>query len=408
MPTNIPKRKFRKSVDTLTSPNWYEEPGWTRFLLPGAQLDYKAKAGAPWLCSPLAIGLAWIARNIVEPPLSVFKNGNRQESHRLIDFLIKGSTRHSYQQWFAALIQDLLLFGNCYLVWTRQYGSIFGFEYKPFQKLTPVWKTNSWIDGYKEYTDVGTQIYLPEEVLHIKDRVDPKQPRMGMSAIESQYRKIVGANSADGYESSLLHNHAVPSVVISSREANSYMAKDDRDELKAKWEGDHGRDNANRASVVGSPIDVTRVGFSPAELSIGTMADSFEMSLVSAIGLNSLVLGLRSSMSVSTFNNYGEAQKHAYNNCLIPNAKIVCRAITESEIGQELLEPGEELGLDWTPIQAIQEDRTATQQTAALLFEKNLISRHQALRMCGIEQIENDQDTYAFMLGASNAPNLLQ
>lgn len=334
---------------------------------PGARLDYERLAGDIWLSSTVAIALGWIQENLAEPPLVVRrrKPGNTEpetiRDHELLGLLAAPTGKEGYD-WatlLAGTSLSLALDGNGYWEFGRgPDGSVNQIWWRPHFDFRPVWPTNgsAFVSGYARNLDGRWSLVNKNDAAHIRKGIDPRNTRYGLSPLKAQMREVLGDQKASNWIAALLRNHAVPSLLIAPKTADVELDRNTREAIKREWQVEFGDEQVATVGVASAPVEATRMGWSPKDMDLGTLAHTLESKIVSALGLNTLVLNLPAASTQNKFSNLQEANKHAYQNCLLPLGARICRGIEQSPLGRERLAPGESLAFDWSQVAAMRED----------------------------------------------------
>lgn len=408
-PESLFGKNASKSYD-MDQPGWIGSTYNSWGLLPGATLDYAAMAGNFWECSPVAIALRWIRINISEPPFAIARKKGKKEDlvfrHKLLDLLERPNEGYNGKTLVSALAQDLVGDGNTYIEAVKSKAlTTLEIWHRPYFSCSPAWYPGQWVSAYQiKREDAPIQTVNKDWVVHIRDGIDPLRPRLGCSAMRFQSRELLGVNKASTYESALLNNYGVPAGLVFPEDENAEMQNELALRLKSRFNAADGADRAGGVEVIknGGKFSFVRVGFSPAELSVGDMCYPWEMRLVAACGLNPMVLGLASAKDQQTYSNWKEARRAAYQDCLIPLGKLICEGITQSVLGREFLREGERLVQDWSGVAAIAEDYNQTSTSVVIEFEKNLIKQNEARQRLNYPSEPNgDKFSYELSSGFS-------
>lgn len=335
---------------------------------PGARLDYERLAGDIWLSSTVAIALGWIQENLAEPPLVVHRRvpGSTEpetiRDHELLDLLSAptGPKGYDWATLLAGTALSLCLDGNSYWEYGRgPTGQVTEIWWRPHFEFRPVWPTDGseYISGYARSLDGRLSLVSKNNAGHFRRGIDPRNTRYGLSPTKAQMREILGDQKASNWIAALLRNHAVPSLMITPKTTDVELDRNAREALKREWQVEYGDEQVATVSVASMPIEATRMGWSPKDMDLGTLAHTLESKIVASMGLNTLVLNLPAASTQNKFSNLQEANKHAYQNCLLPLGARICRGIEQSPLGREQLKPGESLAFDWSQVAAMREDR---------------------------------------------------
>lgn len=344
-------------------------------LLPGAKVDYQAKAGAKWFNGIVCCALSWISRNIPYSPIKVYEEVEGQDKivkdHPLEQLLKYPNKFYDGKTLLQATFLSLVAGGGNAFWWVKRNnaGIPMEFWWLPHFDVTPLWSeastTDNWIEGYAYRNNGLTHRLKYEEILHFRDGLDPSMPRMGMDMLKAVCRELVLDNEASGYAAQLLDNMCIPGIIISptgdtqldSNDVNNIAAG-----LNEKTKGD------NRFSTIGmsTGIKIDRMAFSPTEMSLGTMQDRPEARICSAIGIHPVVLGLTIGLNASKFDNMESAQKSSWYNCIMPRMMLICSEIDTQILNCYPKSSRQFCMADYKKVPALQDDRIKMIQSMTL------------------------------------------
>jgi DNA topoisomerase IB len=137
---------------------------------------------------------------------------------------------------------------------------------------------------------------------------------------------------------------------------------------------------------------VIKLGESPETMMLDRILDRPEAVICAALGGDALVFGLPASDASRTYSNIAEADKKTWQNGVIPMQGAFAETVTD-ELGPEFdLPPDYRCYWDNSKVEALNENADARATRAQVLFTSSLYPRNQALRSCGFEPVENEED----------------
>lgn len=308
--------------------------------LPGAKFDYQAEAGDLWRNSAVAICLAWIADNFVEPALVVKRriagepdpaNWEPIQGHPLVRLL---ENPNPYQGWHAIAKGLCLSFrtdGNGYWMMAQgAAGDPLQLWWIPHHKIRPRWDSsgNEYI-GWYEYRVDGRAIRLEvDQVIHFRDGIDPDNDRLGCAALKSNLREVSTDNQGSSFTATIMRNMGVIGYALSpAAEGDSFGDKEERDEIADTFQERFSGEGRGKPLVASRGMKIDRVGMTPEELALDKIMKIPESRICAALRVPAMVVGLAVGAEQRTFNNYAEARKAAYEDGLIPLQKEIARTI---------------------------------------------------------------------------------
>lgn len=256
--------------------------------------------------------------------------------------------------------------------------------WEPHWTIRPVWP----IDGsdfiaYYEINRQGRWLKVPvENVIHLRDGLNPYNQRQGFSTVPSILRELYGDNEAANYYATLMGGSAVPPFMVSL----------DRD-MQINQEGIDAftRDLIRKTSgrrkgqpIVAKGARAYKLGFNPRELDLRETRYMSEDRFCAVTGIPAVVLELGSGQAHSIYNNVQQAEARAWNEYVLPLLSHV-----EEELNVQLLqrfnnEPDNRYCQhDTSKIQALQEDEDKKAERISLLYDSEIIMRNEARSAAG-------------------------
>jgi len=223
-----------------------------------------------------------------------------------------------------ALAGDLALSGNAYVLKVRSNGGApVELWWAPSSMMEPRWPSDgsAYLSHY-DYTPAGQTIRIqPEDVVHVRDGLDPQNTRKGLSALASLLREVFTDNEAANMTASLLANMGVPGLVISP-EGNVMPSPTDVTAIKEFFQQQFTGDKRGAPLVIGAPTKVQQFGFSPEQMNVKALRRIPEERVTAVMGIPAIVAGLGAGLDRSTFANFAEAREMAYESAIIPMLKL--------------------------------------------------------------------------------------
>ena len=207
----------------------------TSVRVPGSDLNWDNEVGAPflWTNPTVMLCLGYIFDKVIEPRFSVVyedSSGVLQPviKHPLTQLMLCPSTEYMGNALLQGLSLSYKCDGNAYAHKVRDNsGTVIGLEYLPHWSVRPIpSKDTGLIIGYSYRNSINsiprTEYFLKEDVIHIKDGIDPQYPYLGISRLKSQYRGIVADNEIDTTIAVLLRNRGNMGTIISKEPGSNW------------------------------------------------------------------------------------------------------------------------------------------------------------------------------------------
>jgi len=195
--------------------------------------------------------------------------------------------------------------------------------------------TNKLITHYEYYAHsknelAGEPVKLKvEDVIHIRQGIDPNDHRRGHAPLKSILRELVGDEAAGQYSSALLTNLAVPGVVLSPR--NDAMGGPTREEAEAiasSYKQKFGGANRGQPMVLSGAMSVEVVSFSPDQMKLQELRRLPEERVSAVLGVPAILAGLGAGLDAATYNNTAELREFFTEQKLVPLWKTVSNELT--------------------------------------------------------------------------------
>lgn len=359
-------------------------------LLGRTNIDYASEVGDPTRNSIVMAVVGWIARNFPEAPVRIAQlmpDGTRQyvaPSHlgpgAMLELLERPNRYFSgVLMWIAAIV-DLYCTGNAYLLKVRNgSGRVVELWWIPKRLMRPWWPENDdtvFIAAYL-YTPNGIPYLVhPDDVIHLRDGIDPANTRLGLSKLASLFREIFTDDEAANFSATLLTNLGVPGVIISPANTNTGTIKSDPDSVKKAFMEKFGGDKRGEPLVLSAPTDVKVLSFSPEQMNLRDLRKIPEERISAVLGVSAIVAGLGAGLDRSTFTNFGEARQAATEESLIPLWRLVA-----AELEVQLLDDyvgdlsGWDIDFDLRNVRALAESIDAIWKRTESAATKGLLTR---------------------------------
>lgn len=308
-------------------------------LLGRTSIDYMNEIGDPTRNPIVVAVVGWIARNFPEAPLRISRLNPDGSSIRvppagagpgyMLRLLERPNPYYSgVLQWIATII-DLFTRGDAYWVKVRngpgRTARVVELWWVPWWMIRPYWAPDSrrFIDYYI-YTVDGVEYRIETwNVVHFRDGIDPMNQRRGLSKLASLFREIFTDDEAANFTAVLLKNFAVPGVILAPSNTGGAMGKADPEAVKKKYMETFGGDERGKVMALSAPTDVKVLSWSPEQMNLRELRRIPEERITAVLGVSAIVAGLGAGLDRSTFTNFGEARRAAYQESIIPLQRLI-------------------------------------------------------------------------------------
>ena len=380
-------------------------------------VDYAALVGDPAQNGTVAICLRWLAANAVAGPKLCIgtqdpDSGRYEENpdHPLTTDLKRPNAHQSWTSLLGNTVAELAWPGFSYWFVGRGEGGTGESYWFPhhFVRIIPATPP-------AEHPIAGYEVTLPglsepiryerADVVHFKQGHNPAYPWQGLSPLAYQYRSLAALNAGEGWTAGILRN-GVRGTLLTPREAfGSTFDAAKMAAIRNQVAADTGGSGAGGLAGVSEPIEAVSIGFSPEEAMVTEILDRPEEMICSALGLNSMALGLPSSANQRTYANLAEAIKQAALYGLLPLLAIVAEAIQLQLLpAYEGKRPRSEVWFNTDEYIALQEDADSRVNRASVLFQSDIATLNESRERAGLTLLDDPRgEMFKSELGMTRA-----
>lgn len=357
---------FTKALDRMRHG---ARPAFGGAVIKRTRFDYRREIGDCLDASVVTAPVQWIQRALPEARLVVRKrkaDGSYEEQlqHPLLALIQKPNPHYGDIALWAGTVLSYCIAGNAYWLIVRNASNRPAeLWYVPHWLLTPEYPADgSEYISYYTYRPGGGAAPMriePEDVVHFRHGIDPRNTRMGISPIDGAIREIFMDLESSNFVASLLRNMGVPGVVISPKNG-AVASSEDVEATKAWFNQAFGGDRRGSTLVMGAPTDVSAYGFNPQQMNMGEARDIAEERICACLGIPAAVVGFGAGLqSTKVGATMEELRKLAWHNGVLPVARALADELARSllpEVGKPGDQTGTELFWDTDDVPAMQED----------------------------------------------------
>lgn len=380
-------------------------------LMNRTRYDYKAEVGDPSTNSIVVAVVSWIARNFPEAPVRVARVPTQDDMPlvyirpriagpgRMLQLLERPNPFYSGVLQWMATIGDVYNTGNGYWLKIRNStGRVVQLWWLPSWMTEPGWdeaRTDQFI-GWYEYTVEGvTWKYRPQDIVHFRMGIDKYNTRKGLSPLAALYREVFTDDEAANMTASLMRNIGVPGVVLSPANTSGPTGRfKDPDEMKTLFMEKFSGDKTGEPFVSSVPVDLKVASWSPQQMNLRDLRKIPEERVSAVLGVAAIVAGLGAGLDRSTFNNFSEARKAAYQEAIIPAQRLFAAELETQLLSEFADESLYDVDFDWTKATAMQENAADVWKRYADAAVKGLVTRAEFKREVGLPVDDTQDDVY--------------
>jgi HK97 family phage portal protein len=342
----------------------------------------------------------WISRRFAEAKYKIMNGDDNIADHDLLALLNKPNPYYSGRLLRMASALSYNTDGNVYWIKIRnkQLKPI-QLWYVPHWLIEPHWPQDGseYIDYYKyQPGSVPIKIY-PEDIVHIRNGIDPFNIRKGQAPLKSLFREIFTDDEAANFSASLLRNMGIPGLLISPGTDNSTVTEDDKNAVKLMVKSKTTGDKRGEPLVMSAKTDIKQFGYSPANMDLSALRGIPEERVCAILGVSAAVVGFGTGLAQTKVGaTMREMRESSYEDCIIPMQNLFA-----DEINTQLLPDFEEnadvwrLDFDLSDIRILQEDENSLSTRVLAQMAGGLIKHGEARQSLGYENDAKDgQDVY--------------
>ena len=231
-----------------------------------------------------------------------------------------------------------------------------------------------------QYKQKGNTLeIMPEDMIHLRERIDPRNHRRGLAPLRSVMVEILGDAAASQMGAALVKNTGVPSVVISPKNDLS-MTSDEAENIAEVFGRRFGGENRGRPLVIsGGEVDIKTLSFSPKDLEIGKLRYINEERISAVLGVPSVLASLGSGLERATYSNVKELREFFTEQKLIPMWAHYANEFTKQLLLQDFEDNKDYcFKYDLSDVRALSQDEDATMQRITQGFNAGFVTVNEA------------------------------
>ncbi len=242
-----------------------------------------------------------------------------------------------------------------------------------------------------EYKQKGNTLEIPpEDMIHLRERIDPRNHRRGLSPLRSVMVEILGDAAASQMAAALVKNTGVPSVVISPKN-DLAMTSDEAENIAEVFGRRFGGENRGRPLVIsGGEVDIQTLSFSPKDLEIGKLRYINEERISAVLGVPAILAGLGAGLERATYSNAKELREFFTEQKLIPMWNHFANEFTKQLLLEDFeTNPAYCFKYDLSNVRALSQDEDATMARIVQGYNAGFITVNEARQANQLPALDN-------------------
>ncbi len=240
-------------------------------------------------------------------------------------------------------------------------------------------------------------IEIPREnVVHIRQGVDPDDHRRGFSPLQSVLRELAGDEAAGQFAVALLHNMAVPGVILSPKDDSmGGPTREEADAIAQSFKSKFAGSNRGAPMIMTGAMDIETVSFTPEQLNLTSLRRLPEERVSAVLGVPAILAGLGAGLDAATYNNTRELREFFTEQKMIPLWRSVADELTHQLLHMDF-EGNDytyECSYDLDMVRALSTDRQELIKTMNSGVQGGFVTIGEARRALGLDA-DNSHDIY--------------
>ena len=340
-------------------------------LLRRTRFDDASEVGDGLDASVVTAPVMWMQRSIPEATLAMREikaDGSHEDlhDHDLLELMRSPNPFYGDIALWGAIVLSFLIDGNSYLIKVKNAAG------KPVQLWWVPWwmiEPHAPIDGgdfiqfyrYTPGTGAGVMLLDPDDVVHFRNGINPRNMMKGLSPMQGVLREIFSDLESSNFIASLLRNMGVPGTIISPK-GGAMPTPEDVEATKAWFSQAYGGDNRGKALVMGGQTEVQSFGFNPEQMNLSYGSNRAEERVCACIGIPAAVVGFGAGLEQTKVGaTMEELRKLAWHNGVLPLGRQLVDELQRSllpDFQRAQSQRGRRIELYWNTddVLALQED----------------------------------------------------
>jgi len=352
--------------------------------------------------------LQYIARTEPEAPICLKDSeGEMIHEHPMLALLKRPNPYYSGALLRMGIDLSFNQDGNAYLVKIRNSRlRPVQLWYVPHFLMEPAWDHNGeeFITHYS-YRPGGQEIKIAvDDVIHIRNGIDPNNIRKGLAPLKSAIREIFTDDEAASFSAHILRNMGIPGMIIAP---DSDMPADQGDVNATKlyiqdmFSGSH----RGEPLVLRSKTKVETFSFSPQDLDLSGIRNISEERVCALLGIPAAVVGFGTGIQQTKVGaTMKELREMAYENGIIPMHRLMAEELSIQLLPDFEPRPEEySVVYDYSDIRVLQEDQTARISRLDTMVKGGWLRVDHAQALAGME-VDDSQAVYLRGLSIIEVP----
>ena len=234
-----------------------------------------------------------------------------------------------------------------------------------------------------------------KDMIHLRQNVDPSNMRRGLAPLRGVLREIAGDEAAGQYTAALLHNMAVPGVILSPRDdAMGGPTREEAEAIAEMYKQKFGGKNRGAPMVLSGAMNVEVVSFSPDQMKLAELRRIPEERVSAVLGVPAVLAGLGAGLDSATYSNTKELREFFTESKMVPMWNMVAQDLTHQLLRPEFNgSDNEYVEFDISNVRALADDKDNLYKRMNTAVQGGWVTIGEARKVVGLEADER-HDVY--------------
>lgn len=365
-------------------------------MFSGTRINYAQEVGDLTQSRLIMAAVNFLGRTLPEARLEVVRpksDGTNKlvTDHPVVNLFKRPNKYYTGSLLWKSLGLSWIISGNVFFYKVRnKMGEVIELWYLPHTSVEPRWEGENFIDYYAYAVDGYEYKLKPEDVIHLRNGIDPNNTRMGLSDIASALREIYTDNEASNFSALLMKNNGVGPFAISPKNQLN-LTDPERKRMADAFQRKTSGDERGKPFISGESFEVIKTGFSPDELDLSKLRHLPEETIASLTGIPAIVLQFGAGLERATYSNYAEAKEAACESVVVPLWRYI-----EDEMNAQLMPDFDKTGkletrFNLSEVRVLQEDENKLVARVGAGYRTGIMKRSEARSKIGLPVTPEDE-----------------
>jgi phage portal protein BeeE len=345
--------------------------------------------------------LDWQATVFAQAPFCVQTRNSEGAEETLFKHPLSALVKNPLDGWsrtrfWRATLLSRFFGGTAYWYKIRLDGEVAGLQWLPHRAVVPeLDPAGVRVIRYDYHTRNGKIPISAEDMVVIRDGIDPDNPHLGFSRYRALAKHVATDEESQDYENIMLHNLGVPGAVIRPPLNGEKIKDSEADKIGAVYTARTTGNERGRPMVFQVPVELDYPALSPAQFGLEHIHDYVEsrVSMVAKMPA-SLLQTMFGAKNMNTKASVKESERQAWYWNIIPTQDEITEEL-DTQLLPELGDPDNEwCAFDRSQVDALREDRDALSKRTQGEWNAGLIDRAEARGSLGRQVRPEDEGIY--------------